>query len=122
MFTMEEFIRPEYLNGSTIKGHTPFGNVYVTINRDEYDNPVEVFITIGKAGSDLSATAECIARLISMNLQSAEPKHRIAIMKEICDSIKDIGGSRISGVGDDITKSLPDAVGKIICEEIFNKG
>ena len=57
------------MSGTTYKQQTPFGVCYVTINSDENENPFEVFITIGKAGSDIAAFAESLGRMISLNLR-----------------------------------------------------
>lgn len=52
------------LNGSTYIKEIACGKLYITINRDENNNLVEVFIDPGKSGG-CSANAECIGRYAS---------------------------------------------------------
>ena len=52
------------LNGSTYVKDIACGKLYITINRDENDNLVEVFIDPGKSGG-CAANAECIGRYAS---------------------------------------------------------
>ena len=52
------------LNGSTYVKHTACGKLYITINRDENDNLVEVFIDPGKSGGCI-ANAEALGRYAS---------------------------------------------------------
>ncbi|MCA9914585.1 MAG: hypothetical protein KC496_14635, partial [Anaerolineae bacterium] len=58
--------RPVKLQGNTMSFKTPFGTSYITMNSDELGNPFEVFITVGKAGSDVQADAEGMGRMISL--------------------------------------------------------
>ena len=44
------------------------GTAYITMNDDEHGQPFEVFIEIGRGGSDLKAMAEAIGRLASLLL------------------------------------------------------
>ena len=48
--------RPQVLRGYTRNIVAPEGTVHITINSDD-QGPLEVFITVGKAGSDLMAMA-----------------------------------------------------------------
>lgn len=52
------------LNGSTYIKQIACGKLYITINRDENNNLVEVFIDPGKSGG-CTANAECIGRYAS---------------------------------------------------------
>ena len=52
------------LSGSTYVKDIACGKLYITINRDENDNLVEVFIDPGKSGG-CTANAECIGRYAS---------------------------------------------------------
>jgi ribonucleoside-diphosphate reductase alpha chain len=102
--------RPYVVKGSTYKMNTPVGTAFVTINEDELGQPLEVFINVGKAGSDVSAMAEALGRTISTTLKfrgdiSAKEKAR-----EIAEQLSGIGGRRSIGFGPTKIKSLPDAV------------
>ena len=54
----------ERLSGTTYVKKIACGKLYITINRDENDNLVEVFIDPGKSGG-CTANAECIGRYAS---------------------------------------------------------
>ena len=62
--------RPQHMKGVTERIRTGHGNMYITLNFDEQDQPFEVFTTLGKAGGCDSAQLEAISRLISLALRS----------------------------------------------------
>src|SRR5262249_46949566 len=64
--------RPEVVHGYTRQVRAPEGKVNVTLNSDD-DGLLEVFIAIGKAGSDVAALAEGLGRLISLHLRVESP-------------------------------------------------
>ncbi len=111
--------RPKRLSGVTISRKTPFGTAYITMNSDEHDNPFEVFITVGKAGSDLQADAEGLGRMISLGLRTTAPQNRKEMLKLIVDQLQGIGGSRAVGMGPSRVMSLPDAVAGALMEFYF---
>ena len=49
------------------------GTAYITVNSDERGEPFEVFLNVGKAGSEVSAVSEAIGRLISLVLRMPRP-------------------------------------------------
>lgn len=110
--------RPDVVYGRTHRILTPFGKAYVTVNRngDTGTNPFEVFVTIGKSGSDVSATAEALGRLISGWLRSANDPH--LALEEIAREMRGIGGSTSIGFGPNRITSLPDAIAKVIKKEV----
>lgn len=102
--------RPMIVNGSTYKLLTPVGKAYIIINEDAAGLPIEVFVNVGKAGSDLAAMAEALGRVISTSLRfrgTMDPKERAY---EIADQLAGIGGRRSVGFGPTKILSLPDAV------------
>jgi len=106
--------RPFVAKGATYKLATPVGTAFVTINEDENGQPLEVFINVGKAGSDLTAVAEALGRVISTALRSRgniSPKDRAL---EIAHQLSGIGGRRSVGFGPSKIRSLPDAVAAAI--------
>ena len=111
--------RPERLLGTSVKTQTPFGKAYITINRDDQDNPFEVFIAIGKAGSDIQADAESLGRMISLQLRTTAPHNRREMLKLIIEQLQDIGGARPIGFGPKRVLSLPDAVARVLQVEFF---
>ncbi|HEY7417161.1 MAG TPA: hypothetical protein VH593_18385, partial [Ktedonobacteraceae bacterium] len=105
--------RPPVMYGYTRNLRSPEGTVNVTINSDE-QGPLEVFITTGKAGSDIMALAEAMGRLISLNLRILSPLSQVDRVKEIADQLRGIGGSRTVGFGAQQVRSLPDAVARAL--------
>lgn len=102
--------RPTVVHGSTYKVNTPMGSAFITINQDNAGEPIEIFINIGKAGSDITAMAAALGRTISSSLRfrsNLSPKERA---KEIADQLSGIGGRRSVGFGPNRVRSLPDAV------------
>lgn len=61
--------RPSVMTGSTSRLNTSMGTCYLTLNRDDSGNVVEVFVNVGKAGSDVMSMGEAIGRLVSLSLQ-----------------------------------------------------
>ncbi len=108
--------RPKRLSGVTVSRKTPFGTAYITMNSDDLGNPFEVFITIGKAGSDLQADAEGLGRMLSLQLRTTAPQNRMEMLKLIVEQLQGIGGSRSVGLGPQRVISLPDAVAGALTE------
>ncbi len=106
--------RPFVARGATYKLNTPVGTAFITINHDENGEPLELFINVGKAGSDVTAMAEALGRTISTALRfkgniSAREKAR-----EVAMQLVGIGGRRSVGYGPSKILSLPDAVSAAI--------
>lgn len=102
--------RPYKVSGATYKMDTPVGTAFITINEDGDGQPLEVFINVGKAGSDVTAVAEALGRTISTALRfrgNLSPKDRA---EEIATQLAGIGGRRSVGFGLNRIRSLPDAV------------
>ncbi|MBU1017317.1 MAG: ribonucleotide reductase N-terminal alpha domain-containing protein [Patescibacteria group bacterium] len=111
--------RPSVVVGRTHKITTPVGKAFITVNRngETGKRPFEVFINIGKSGSDLSSMAEAMGRLISGWLRSAkEPNNAL---EEIQNQLSGIGGSMSIGFGQNRISSLPDAVAKVLNKELM---
>lgn len=102
--------RPVVLKGATYHIATPVGNAFITINEDQAGNPQELFITVGKAGSDVGALAEGLGRVISIMLRSTSYSSPIDKISKITDQLRGIGGRRSVGFGENRVLSLPDAV------------
>ncbi len=105
--------RPPVVYGYTRQVNAPEGKINVTINSDEH-GPLEVFVNVGKAGSDIAALAEALGRLISLNLRILSPLSQADRAKEIADQLRSIGGSRSVGFGMQQVRSLPDAVARAL--------
>ncbi|MGD8361064.1 MAG: LAGLIDADG family homing endonuclease, partial [Gemmatimonadota bacterium] len=100
--------RPAMLRGRTLKMNSPLGDIYVTINEDDFGRPFEVFCTLGKAGGAAFADAEAIGRLMSLALRSGVP------ITAIRDQLRGISSDRAVGVGPNKVLSAPDAIGQAI--------
>jgi ribonucleoside-diphosphate reductase alpha chain len=110
--------RPHVLSGRTYEVMTPLGKAFITVNRDEQGLPMEVFANIGKAGMQTSADSEAIGRLLSIALKSAGPTHRKEVAQKIVSQLRGIGGSSHIGFGKERVMSLPDAIAKVIAEDL----
>ncbi|MBI4496646.1 MAG: hypothetical protein HY689_01945 [Chloroflexi bacterium] len=110
-------VRPRVLSGSTYRTETPLGTAFVTVNYREAAagcEPFEVFLNIGKAGSDIAALAEAIGRLCSLCLRLPGPTPARNRVAAIVDQLSGIGGERSSGFGPNRVRSLPDAVARVL--------
>jgi len=106
--------RPVKVEGATYKIETPLGGAFVTVNHDGEGNPFEVFVTIGKAGSEVAAMAEALGRLISTTLRFGNHLPAKERAREIMEQLQGIGGGTAIGFGPNKIRSLPDAVAKAI--------
>lgn len=106
--------RPIRVEGATYKIETPLGNAFITVNQDPNGNPFEVFVAIGKAGSELAAMSEALGRLISTTLRFGNHLPAKERAKEIMEQMQGIGGSKSVGFGQNKVRSLPDAVARAI--------
>lgn len=102
--------RPAVLRGATYKFNTPLGVAYITIN-DLNGFPSEVFLNVGKAGSDVFAMSEALGRVCSLFLRYGEhgQKERLLIKH-----LKGIGGSGAIGFGANRVESIADALAKAL--------
>ncbi|HXG67091.1 MAG TPA: LAGLIDADG family homing endonuclease [Blastocatellia bacterium] len=107
---------PYKRRGYTVSKATPSGTAHITMNEDEENQPFEVFVEIGKAGSDIKAMAEAMGRLMSLILRLVSPVTPVERVREIVKQISGIGGARSYGFGKRRVLSLPDAVGQALAE------
>ena len=106
--------RPVVLHGATYRVETPVGDAYVTINTNGGNQPVEMFVNVGKAGSDVTAMAEALGKIISLTLRMASPIPPMERAHKIASMLIGIGGARSLGFGENRVRSLPDAIAKVI--------
>jgi ribonucleoside-diphosphate reductase alpha chain len=113
--------RPNVLNGRTYKVMTPLGKAFISINEDESGNIFEIFINVGRAGSDITADAEAIGRLISLAFRIPTDYSSDQIAQKVISQLRGIGGSSSTGFGADRVRSLADAIAKAIEEHQIEK-
>jgi ribonucleoside-diphosphate reductase alpha chain len=106
--------RPMVVHGSTYQIDTPVGSAFVTINMGVNNQPLEIFVNVGKGGSDLTAMSEAVGRLASLVLRLQSPVPSEERARQIQKQLSGIGGSKSLGFGDKRVRSLPDAVAKVI--------
>ncbi len=114
--------RPDALAGKTYRMQTPVGTAFITVNDNGKGGgePFEVFVSVGKAGSETMAHAEALGRLISLILRLPLPegvsaRDRVA---EIVGQLSGIGGGRPLGFGRKRVLSLPDALAQALARHI----
>lgn len=99
--------RPDVMHGSTYKVTTAYGNLYVTVNEDQY-GPFEVFSQLGKAGGFFGAQTEAICRMISLSLRSG------ISLADVIDQLKGIRGPDPVFHNGERILSLPDAIANVL--------
>ncbi|MCF8563451.1 adenosylcobalamin-dependent ribonucleoside-diphosphate reductase [Alicyclobacillus tolerans] len=106
--------RPDVLYGATYKKETPLGSAYITINDDPDEHvALEIFVNIGKAGSDVYAANEALGRAITLYLRDSNNPMKEA---ELVKHFSGIGGQSSVGFGDRRITSVPDAIAKALIE------
>jgi len=106
--------RKDSLEGKTHRIKTPLGTAFIIINKQEGEF-WELFINIGRAGSDLSADSEAIGRLVSLVMQPPISDN-IQRVRAIINQLEDIKGRP----SNEEAKSIADAVAKVLKREIEN--
>jgi ribonucleoside-diphosphate reductase alpha chain len=110
--------RPHSLAGKTYRKETPIGTAFITVNGTEDGEPFEVFVQVGKGGSDTMAVAEALGRLISLTLRLPSPLTPQRRLEEVISQLSRIGGAQPMGFGAGKVLSLPDALGRTLAEHI----
>ena len=112
--------RPTILTGITLVQPAPEGNLQVTINEIDHD-AFEMLCHAGKAGSDIGAWAQALARLISIILRFQRLPAQSSRLELIADQLEGISGSRSIGFGADRVRSGPDAIAQVIRRYVDRK-
>lgn len=110
--------RPATLHGMTYRKETPLGTAFVTVNINGGNRPFEVFMNVGKAGSDVASVSEALGRLISLILRLPSPLDENERLQQVIDQLAGIGGGRSLGFGVNRVRSLPDAVAQVLREHL----
>jgi ribonucleoside-diphosphate reductase alpha chain len=110
--------RPHSLAGATYRMETPIGTAFITVNHNGGGEPFEVFVQVGKAGTDTMAVAEALGRLISLTLRLPSPLSARRRLEEVISQLSRIGGGQPTGFGAAKVLSLPDALARTLAEHI----
>jgi ribonucleoside-diphosphate reductase alpha chain len=110
--------RPHSLAGKTYRKETPIGTAFITVNQTDENEPFEVFVQVGKGGSDTMAVAEALGRLISLTLRLPSPLSPQRRLEEVISQLSRIGGAQPMGFGAGKILSLPDALARTLAEHI----
>lgn len=110
--------RPHSLHGATYRMETPIGTAFITVNETPEGDPFEVFVQVGKGGSDTMAVAEALGRLISLILRLPSPLSPRRRLEEVISQLLRIGGASPMGFGPGKVLSLPDALARTLAEHI----
>ena len=110
--------RPHSLTGATYRMETPIGTAFITVNDNGGGEPFEVFVQVGKAGSDTMAVAEALGRLVSLVLRLPSPLSPRQRLEAAISQLAFIGGGQPTGFGAAKVLSLPDALARTLAEHI----
>ena len=80
------------------------------VGEGEDKRPIEIFLTLGKAGTADQAYLEALARSITLGLRSGVP------IKEHYKHLRGIGSLDVMGIGPNRVLSVPDAIAQVIAE------
>jgi len=110
---VEVYPVPAQINGRTYRKETPAGTARVVINEVD-GNPFEVFMLLGRAGSEVQSFMEALGRIISLYLRSngsLTPRRKLELVAE---QLQGIGGANQMGFGAGRVLSVVDAIGKLL--------
>ncbi len=107
--------RARILYGKTVKQSTPMGKMYVTLNSSDGINIEEVFIHLGKVGSDIRAIVDALGILLTLGLSDRlSALDQEEKLKWLIDKLVGIKGANPTGLGPSRVDSLPDALGRVL--------
>lgn len=105
--------RPRTVSGRTHKVQLGDAHLYITVNHHE-QQPVEVMLSLGKAGSDQQAKVEAIGRLLSVALKEG------VAPEKLISTLKGIGGENYFFDQGRRYASVPDAIGQWLELELIH--
>jgi ribonucleoside-diphosphate reductase alpha chain len=101
--------------GVTLSKSTPYGTVHMTVNNHPDDgDPFELFVRVGKSGSEVMAWAEAFGRVVSYTLALPSPFSPKVRLEEVARQLHNIGGGDVWNVGMERVVSAPDAISKLL--------
>lgn len=115
---MNDYARPEVLNGYSLRLPTPCGKFHLTLN-DDGDNLREIRCTMGKSGTCQNILFQTIALFISVMLQSDISREKIK--KMLLNQFEGNCGQRIYYKGDQFNSCVDFMITKIL-EDLGGRG
>lgn len=106
---------PPIIDGVTFRRETPAGTLRVTVNAVD-GRPFEVFVLLGRAGSETQSFAEGLGRMISLFLRVESPVSAAERLRLAAEQLQGIGGANQIGFGPDRVLSVVDGLGQILHE------
>lgn len=110
---VEVFPLPAMVNGRTYRKETPAGTARVVINEVD-GSPFEVFMLLGRAGSEVQSFMEALGRVISLYLRSNGNLSARRRLELAAEQLKGIGGANQMGFGPGRVLSVVDGIGKLL--------
>lgn len=104
---------PSVGDGTTFRRETPAGTVRVTVT-SQGGRPFEVFIFLGRAGSETQSFCEALGRMLSAFLRVESPVPPQDRLKLAAEQLIGIGGANQMGFGPERVLSVVDAIGQIL--------
>ena len=110
---VEVYPVPSTVNGHTFRKETPAGTARVVINEVDGD-PFEVFMLLGRAGSEVQSFMESLGRVISLYLRSHGDVSARRRLELVAEQLKGIGGANQMGFGPGRVLSVVDGIGQLL--------
>jgi ribonucleoside-diphosphate reductase alpha chain len=104
---------PGTISGTTYRKETPAGTARVVVNT-ENGEPFEVFLLLGRAGSEVQSFMEALGRIISLHLRTQDHVPAKERLHHIADQLRGIGGANQMGFGPHRVLSVVDAIGQVL--------
>lgn len=112
---------PAVRDGRTVSIGTPVGTAHITLTRDSQGSPMDVFIDVGRSGSEVKAHTEALGRILSLFLRMQSPVDPETRLMLAIRQLEGIGGSNPLGMGPRRVGSLPDGIGKALLVALDGK-
>lgn len=110
---VEVFPVPSVVTGKTFRRETPAGTARVVINEVDGD-PFEVFMLLGRAGSEVQSFMESLGRVISLYLRSSGDLSARRKLALVAEQLRGIGGANQMGFGPGRVLSVVDGISQIL--------
>ncbi len=113
MPAVEVYPVPSEVSGRTFRKETPAGTARVVINEVD-DAPFEVFMLLGRAGSEVQSFMEALGRIISLFLRSSGDLTARRKLGLVAEQLHGIGGANQMGFGAGRVLSVVDGIAQIL--------